>query len=241
MAAEPVERRGERPQGGNVIAFPARRAAGPAPALGDLRFRALIGEAGWAALPEAVRARFGKRIENCRTAVYTGEVVECRMSRAGRMLAQAARLIGAPLPLCRDAFVPATVCVAEDSAAGGQFWTRIYGRARGFPQVIRSAKRFCGPTGLEEYIGAGFGIALRVEVADGALHFVSDHYFVALAGRRFRLPRGLEPGALRVSHIDCKHGAFAFVLSLDHPLLGALVRQTAIFSDPPPADRERLL
>jgi hypothetical protein len=237
MAAERVERGGR--SASNVVAFPAARAAARSTrGLGDLRFRRLVGEAGWAALPEAVRARFGKRIGDCRTAIYTGEVVECRMSRAGRMLAQAARLIGGPLPLSRDVFVPATVCVAEDAAAAGQFWTRIYGRARGFPQVVHSSKRFCGPTGLEERIGAGFGIALRIEVGEGALHFVSDHYYLSIAGRRLRLPRWLEPGALRVSHVDCGGGTFAFVLRLDHPWLGELVCQTAMFSDPPKGEGE---
>lgn len=216
-----------------VIPFPARRASRPPAALGDLRFRALIGEPAWARLPEAVRARFGKRIANCRTAIYAGEIVACRMSRAGRLLACAARLIGGPLPISRDVFVPATVCVAEDPAAAGQFWTRIYGRRRGFPQVIHSSKRFCGPTGLEEYIGAGFGIALRIETDANAIHFVSDHYFVSLAGVRFRLPRWLAPGRLRVSHVDCGHGSFAFQLVLEHRLFGELVRQTAMFSDPP--------
>jgi hypothetical protein len=238
MAAEPVERRQGR-SGANVIPFPSARAAARGPrGLGDLRFRALIGEAGWAALPQDVRARFGKRIENCRTAIYAGEVVECRMSRAGRILAQLARLIGGPLPVSRDVFVPATVCVAEDAAAQGQFWTRIYGRARGFPQVVHSSKRFCGPTGLEERIGAGFAIALRVEVSESALHFVSDHYSLTVAGLRLRLPRSLEPGALRVSHVDCGRGTFAFVLRLVHPWLGELVCQTAMFSDPPRGDGE---
>ncbi|HEY0011837.1 MAG TPA: DUF4166 domain-containing protein [Allosphingosinicella sp.] len=239
MTAEPGERRQSGGGAHNVIPFPAARAAARGPAgLGDLRFRALIGEAGWAALPEAVRARFGKRIENCRTAIYTGEIVECRMSRAGRVLAQAARLIGGPLPLSRDVFVPATVCVAEDAGARGQFWTRIYGRARGFPQVVHSSKRFAGQTGLEERIGAGFGIALRIEVGESALHFVSDHYFLALGRRRLRIPRWLAPGALRVSHVDCGHGNFAFVLRLVHPLLGELVCQTAMFSDPPKGEGE---
>jgi hypothetical protein len=36
---------------------------------------------------------------------------------------------------------------------------------------------------------------------------------------------------MRVSHIDCGHGSFAFVLSLVHPLLGELVRQTAMFEE----------
>ena len=215
-----------------IIPFPVRSA--PPAELGDLRFRALIGEAGWSRLPAAVRARFGRRIGECRTLLYAGEIVECRLSRPGRALAFAARLIGGPLPLSRDVFVPAAVCVTED--AGGQAWTRIYGRIRGLPQVVRSAKRFCGPTGLEEYVGGGFGIALRCEAGPGALHFVSDHYFLTLGRLRLRLPRWLEPGALRVSHVDCGNGSFAFVLSLRHPRFGELVRQTAMFADAPEGD-----
>ncbi len=206
------------------------RAATPAD-IGDLRFRALVGEAGWARLPEAVRARFGRHIGEGRSITYAGEVIECRMSRWGRLLAQALRPIGAPLPLTRDVYMPATVNVTEDPASGGQYWMRIYGRRRGFPQVIHSAKRFSGPTGLEEYVGCGIGIALRVAVEDGALHFLSDHYFVRAGRLRLRVPALLSPGRMKVSHIDCSHGWFAFVLRLEHPLLGELVCQTALFRE----------
>jgi hypothetical protein len=215
---------------GEVVPFPLRpRRRAPLP-VSDVRFRALIGEAGWASLPEAVQARFGNRLDSGRTAIYAGEVVECRMSRLGWLLAQAGRLIGAPLPLSRAALVPASVCVTENRESG-QYWTRIYGCRCGFPQVIHSSKRFAGPTGLEEYVGRGFGIALRIVAENGALHFDSDHYFLQLAGLRLRLPRWLEPGALRVSHVDCNHGLFVFVLSLRHRLAGELVRQTAMFRE----------
>ena len=220
-----------------ILPFPTLARRSPSAEIGDLRFRALLSDPDWWALPAAVRARFGKRIADCRTVHYAGEIVECRMSRIGWLLAQLARLIGAPLPLWRDESVPASVCVSEDAARGGQFWLRVYGRRRGFPQVICSSKRFCGPTGLEEYIGRGFGIALTVEVDGGALHFVSDHYFLALPGLRIRLPGWLSPGELRVSHVDCNHGRFAFVLLLRHVWLGELVRQTAMFADPAEEDR----
>jgi hypothetical protein len=221
----------------DIIPFPAPAAAGPAE-LGDLRFRRLVGEAGWGALPEPVRARFSKRLGGGRTAIYCGEVVECRMSQLGAALAQLARLIGGPLPLTRDCWVPAAVAVTEDPSSGGQFWTRIYSRARGFPQVIHSAKRFCGPTGLEEHLGRGFGIALRVEVEGGALRFVSDHYFLCFGRLRLRLPRWLEPGRMTVSHIECGGGRFAFLLLLSHPRLGELVRQTAMFDERPEPNQE---
>jgi len=127
--------------------------------------------------------------------------------------------------------VPATVSVTEDPASGGQFWTRIYGRRRGFPQVIHSSKRFRGPTGLEEYLGSGLGMALTLHGAGDTLQFRSDHYFVQLFGRRVRLPARLSPGATTVSHIDHGDGRFTFILELCHPRLGVLVRQAGLFRD----------
>ena len=38
--------------------------------IGDLRFRALVGEAAWAELPEAVRRRFSKRLAPDDTIIY---------------------------------------------------------------------------------------------------------------------------------------------------------------------------
>jgi len=211
--------------------IPFRRRGSGAREVGDLRFRRLLGEEAWAELPPTVRTRFSKRLGGGRLAIFTGEVVECRMSRGGWLLAQLARLIGAPLPLARDCWFPAAVTVSEDPASGGQLWTRIYGRRRGFPQVIHSAKRFCGPTGLEEYLGRGFGIALRARVENGALQFLSDHYFLTVGRMRLRIPAWLSPGFMRVSHVECGGGRFAFLLELVHPLLGLLVRQTAMFDE----------
>jgi hypothetical protein len=199
--------------------------------LGDIRFRLLLGPDKWAQLPLTVRQRFSKRLCGAQSVTYKGEVVECQMSRAGYWLAQILRIIGAPLPLSRDALVPAVVSVTEDEAGGGQFWTRYYGRHRGTPQVISSAKRFAGSTGLEEHIGGGIGVALRLAVEGTALLFISDHYFFAIGKRRLRLPRWICPGTLTVGHIDCNDGWFAFTLCLKHGWLGTLIDQTAMFRD----------
>lgn len=195
-------------------------------------FRALLGAESWGRLPQAVRARFERQIDASACVAYVGEVTECRMNWAGRALANSARIAGAPLPLGCDTGVPACVTVTEDLAGGGQFWTRQYGRHTGFPQVIFSAKRFAGPTGLEEYLGLGLGIALQLAERDGALLFISDHYFLRLGRMRIRFPRWLNPGKLTVGHVDCGEGRFAFTLDLVHPLAGELVHQVAMFADP---------
>ncbi len=199
--------------------------------LRDLRFRALLGQTAWSRLPAAVRERFSKRLTAGTAVTYVVEIVESHRTRLGRLVAQLARLIGAPLPLHDDIGVPAVVTVTEDADSGGQFWIRMYGRARGFPQVIHSSKRFAGPTGLEEYLGCGFGIALTVSVDAQALHFHSDRYFLRASGVRLRLPRWLGPGNLTISHVDRGDGRFAFILVLRHPMFREIIRQTAEFRE----------
>lgn len=201
------------------------------PPRNDTRFRDLLGP-DWHKLPAAIRKRFGKRLQGGSSVTYQGIVTEMRMNRAGWCLAQFARLVGAPLPYDMSSVNrPAVVVVTEDAATNGQFWIRQYGRAKGFPQTVHSSKRFSGPTGLEEYIGHGIGMALRVEATDDALLFKSDHFFLQIAGRRFRLPGILSPGKLVIGHHDLGDGAFVFTLSLKHRLFGELIAQDAVFQD----------
>jgi hypothetical protein len=213
----------------------------PKPELGDLRFRALMTEEEWFSLPLAIRRRFSKRLAGGQTIVYAGEILESWTSRAGWWLAQAARLIGGPLPLTRDtqvrsARVPtkrvaSVVTVTEDMASGGQIWTRLYARRKGFPQVIHSSKRFAGPTGLEEYVGRGVGMTLTIYAREGALVFRSKNYFLELFGRRLFLPAWLTPGTLYVTHAELPDGKFSFTLQIFHPRFGLLLRQMAIFRE----------
>lgn len=197
----------------------------------DYRFRRLLPKDAWDALPGDVRSRFTKRLSGAQTALYSGEIVWTRLSFAGWFLAQLCRLIGAPLPTNRSGCAPAIVAVSEDRASGGQVWTRIYGRAHGMPQVIHSAKKFAGTTGLEEHIGGGFGMALNVRAEPDTLIFASDHYFWQAGPVRFRLPRWLAPGATCVTHRDIGGGRFAFDLHVAHPRLGILVDQHVLFCD----------
>jgi hypothetical protein len=211
----------------------AREPAGSA-TLGDPRFRALLSADDWAALPPSVRQRFSKRLVGGETAIYRGEILETATSRAGRCLAQIARLFGGPLPLSQDAGVPAIVTVTEDIATKGQHWTRLYVRRKGFPQVIHSSKRFSGPTGLEEYIGGGIAMALSLEVRDGALIFRNAAYQLCLFGCRLTAPRWLAALALTVTHREWSDGRFVFELRVAHPLFGEMIRQTAVFEETSP-------
>lgn len=201
-------------------------------ALGDIRFRSLLSHADWNALPTAVRARFSKRVKGGESTVYKGYVAQTVMNRAGRIFANLARIIGTPLPLDRyNENAPAVVTVTEDADYQGQFWSRQYGNAHGFPQIIQSSKQFSGPTGLEEYIGYGIGMTLRLAVEDEALAFYSERYFLRVRGRRVWLPKWLSTLALRVGHADHGDGWFEFSLELKHPWFGKLMDQRVMFRD----------
>jgi uncharacterized protein DUF4166 len=201
--------------------------------LGDTRFRALLSTRDWYALSPEVRARFSKRVANGHTVIYAGEVVEAHFSRFGWWFARAARLIGGPLPLYTETGVPAIVTVTEDRACGGQIWTRVYARTKGFPQTIHTSKRFRGDTGLEEYLGCGFGMALavKVEPESGAIVFASAGYFLEALGRKWKWPALLSPGALTVTHAEAGTGRFSFTLTIEHPRFGVIIRQKAVFRE----------
>lgn len=196
-------------------------------------FAALLPASKWRRLPEAIRRRFSYCAAGNGVISYRGVVVQQKANVAGWLITQAARLIGAPLPfsVCGPASVTITSLPAHGHAPAGQIWSRQYGRKTGFPQVIHSVKRFAGPTGLEEYLGAGFGIALRLDADGESLDFLSDHYFLMIAGRRFRLPRWLSPGNLKIGHIADGEDHFAFTLKLSHRLFGDMIEQSCIFKD----------
>jgi hypothetical protein len=199
--------------------------------LDDHRFHALLPDEEWGRLPLAIWRRFSKRLEDGRTIVYVGEIDRASLSPIGWWLVQAARLIGGPLPTGTETGVPMIVAVTEDAACGGQIWTRICARKQGFPQVIHSSKRFAGPTGLEEYVGFGLSMTLRICVADQALCFHSAGYCLRIGRLRWSLPAWLSPCDLIVTHSDLGGGDFRFTLELVHPRFGRLLHQSAKFRE----------
>jgi hypothetical protein len=197
----------------------------------DPRFRALLSVQDWDLLPCAIRRRFSKRLAGGATAIYVGMIDSMRVSPSGRLLAQALRLVGAPLPLHLDTNVPSIVSVTEDLATGGQIWTRLYARRGGFPQIIQSSKRFTGPTGLEEYIGRGITMALVPKATATALIFKSAGYSIRLGRLRLAIPQWLMPGHVTVTHEEVTPEIFRFTLELRHAFFGVLLRQSGLFHE----------
>ena len=194
-------------------------------------FHRLLGDAAWQRLPRPVRLRFDRILAPGESAAFIGEVACTTMTNVGWLWSQIARLMGAPLPLKRLSRTPAAVLVTEDPASNTQLWTRIYHEPGQLPQVIRSMKRFDGPSGLEECVGAGIGMMLTVTVEHRCLVFRSEDYFWRVRQLRLRIPRMLTPGRIEVIHREERAGQFSFTLNVDHPWFGRIIRQVAFFRD----------
>jgi len=205
----------------------------PEPA--DYRFLQLIGLEAWQRLPSAVQRRFSKTLPAGTSVVYQGQVSKTRLNFPGRCLAQLTRLLGSPLPRDNGATGSAIVVVTQNQKTAAQNWVRTYTRPSGSMQTITSEKRFQGPTGLEEYVGAGIGMTLNVSEQDGALIFHSDRYFFEAGTMRFWLPRVLAPGQMMIIHRDEGDGQFCFELKLEHRFFGFLFHQIAHFADATPS------
>jgi hypothetical protein len=197
-------------------------------------FRALVPAADWARLPAPVRARFERELAPNETVAFVGEVAATHMRLAGRLWAQVARVVGAPLPLRVLTHMAAAVIVAQDGRTPDQSWTRVYHEDGALPQVVRSTKRFGGPTGLEECVGAGIGMALRLSVEHRALVFRSASYFWRCGPLRLRIPDWLTPGRIIVTHREERGRRFSFTLEVVHPWFGETIRQVAFFRDAQP-------
>jgi Domain of unknown function (DUF4166) len=194
-------------------------------------FRALVGTAEWEQLPRAVQIRFERKLTPGESIAFVGEVAETYMTALGWLWAQVARLVGAPLPLKSLARVAAAVIVTQDVSSATQCWTRLYREDGRRPQVICSIKRFAGPTGLEECVGGGIGMALALSVEHRALVFRSTEYFWRCGCLRLRIPDWLTPGGIAVIHREERAGRFSFTLVVTHAWFGEILRQVAFFRD----------
>ena len=196
-----------------------------------LDLAALVGAAGWARLPAAVRRRFAADHAD-RT--YVGRL-DLRCSRAGRVFAALARVFGKPLAAANVQAVPATVRVHADGR-GGVVWERCFHCDPANDHLVRSTKELSAGGGLRERVAGGLGMALDVFEDGGSLVFQSRHFVLVCGAFSLRVPALLAPGTCRVTHTDLGDGLFRFSLDMVHPLWGRTFHQSGVFADPTESD-----
>jgi hypothetical protein len=209
------------------LASPLASPVGPG-STSALDLAALVGAAGWARLPAAVRRRFGV---DHGAATYVGRMT-LRCSPVGRVHALLSRLFGSPLTSATASGVPTSVRVFDDGR-GGMVWERsFHTAAEGAPHVVRSIKQHAPDGGLEERTDGGLGMALNVFEDNGSLVFESRAFALIVGRLRLPVPALFTPGTCRVAHTDLGDGLFRFELDMRHPLWGHTFHQDGVFVDP---------
>ncbi len=196
----------------------------------ELRFRNLLTKSEWAGLPATTTARFGKYLADGQTKHYRGHVINTDMNFFGKCLSTVMRLFNAPLPTETDN-TGAVAHVTVTGENGAQIWNRKYSSNKSAAQLISSRKQFTGPTGLEEMLGYGIGITLKLTADAESIFFTADRFFMTFFGRRVYLPAFATPGHLTITHTDLGNGNFCFGMTLTHRLFGNLVNQNVLFTD----------
>ena len=202
-------------------------AADTLPAAAPLDLAALVGPAGWARLPAAVRRRFGVAHAD---ATYLGRL-DLRCSPVGRVFAALGRAFGKPLAAVNAAAIPATVRVHADGR-GGVVWERRFHCDPANDHLVRSTKELGAEGRLRERVAGGLGMALDVFEDAGSLVFQSRHFVLIFGRVSVRVPALLAPGTCRVVHTDLGDGLFRFDLDMVHPLWGHTFHQSGVFTDP---------
>lgn len=206
------------------VPFPSEQSRAPR------NLKAVLGQAAWTRLPEAVRDRFA---DTAHAVDYVGEFDIVRASLLGKIVAWTCQLIGTPVVPRTGSNVPAIVRVGPSQR--GTQWLREYRWPGHSPCIVRSTKVIAPDGTLVEELPAHLCMSLDVYEATGILHFVSrDYYFdIRFPGTRrhvrLLLPRWLSPGTTHVEHINEANGWFRFTMTTTHPVFGEMFFQTGRF------------
>lgn len=189
-----------------------------------------LGDA-WSELHPAIQRRFVKDPSESEHIFYRGKMETIERSRAGKWFAFLTTYIGNPLTPHDGKDVLMDVVLHRQHGSSGIFWRRTYYYPSRKPYTVTSAKCETAAGEMQECVGGGFGMALKVYVQDGNLHFRSTRYFWRLGNMRFTLPHLLTPGETHVVHEEVGNGWFRFTISMDHPRLGRTFYQTGLFKE----------
>lgn len=192
-------------------------------------FRQVLGER-WQQLHPDIQARFAKDPYPEQPLYYRGELSELYSSGFGKLLGYLMRpVIGGALIPVTDAQVPVDIQVYCLPGCAKVFKQRLY-RLNRRAAVSFTSYMAESPRGeVLEYVGAGLGMKLELDVRDGNLHFVSQGYFWQLFGWRLPLPDWLSPGKTRLCHANDAPNQFNIRIEIDHPWFGLTFRQVGVF------------
>lgn len=200
------------------------------PSEGEL-FKKILGTE-WHKLHPDIQARFDKNPLPGQPLYYTGHLSELTCSRLGRVLGYLTRPLvkGALMPYS-DADFPVDIQVYSKPDCASIFKQRTYRLNHRKPVMFTSYMAESARGEVLEYVGAGLGMKLVLDVRDGNLHFESDGYFWEMFGVRIPLPGLLTPGKTFLCHRNNHANQFDIRIEIRHALFGTTFTQAGVFRE----------
>ena len=200
------------------------------PSEGEL-FKKILGRE-WSKLHPDIQARFDKNPLPGKPLYYTGHLSELTCSRVGRVLGYLSMpfVKGALMPY-NDAGFPVDIEVYSKRDCAWIFKQRTYRLNARRPVMFTSYMAESAKGEVLEYVGAGLGMKLVLDVRDGNLHFESDGYFWQLFGIRIPLPGLLTPGKTFLCHRNNHANQFDIRIEIRHAIFGTTFTQAGVFRE----------
>ena len=205
------------------------------PSEGEL-FRKILGDE-WKKLHPDIQARFAKNPLVGTPLYYTGHLSELSCSFVGKFLGFVTMpfIKGALIPFS-DSNFPVDIQVYSKANCHFIFKQRIYRLHKRKPIQFTSYMRESEKGEVLEYVGAGLGMKLLLQVKDGNLHFTSDGYFWDVLGLRIPLPGVLTPGQTFLCHCNDNPNQFNIRIEIKHCLFGTTFKQVGVFHEISPVE-----
>ncbi len=186
--------------------------------------------ASWGALHPNIQRRFDHNPTATEQLYYQGTLDNLWCSTAGRWLARftSPLLGGVLIPACQQ-HVPVDIVVFSKPDDKRIYKRRWYHLAKSSPIIFTSHMALGEDNVLLEYVGAGFGMGLKLSVVEGDLHFHSCGYFWEIFGVKIPLPNILTPGATWLIHHNVSAQEFAIKIVITHRWFGRTFLQEGRF------------
>lgn len=195
----------------------------------DNTYRYLLGNKYWGKIKPEIRKRFSVKPTEDGCICYAGKMDAVRLNVMGWLFAQVCRVIGTPLAPLTGENVPMQIQLSKNMNINGVDWKRIYYFKNNNEVTVRSTKSLNNLGQLEEHIGCGFSMALKVFEMEGNLIFESTDYIFRVGKILLRLPAIITPGVTTVLHEQMYQDHFRFTLSVKHPWFGQTIYQSGVF------------
>lgn len=194
-------------------------------------FKSQIG-ADWEKVDKRIQIRFDADPNPGKPIYYKGTMKLLKRSWFGWILAKMTFFTDGAFCAWNGIDIPAEIEVYKEEGCDDICKVRrYYFPNKKKPYIFISRMHLNAKGDLLEFVGAGFGMIVKVKEKDGALFFTNGSYFLQIGSIRLTIPALLSPGKVILTHTNIGANQFRIEIDITHPIFGQVFYQDGIFED----------